>query len=70
MQRSAVESSNIKSRGYDMLTQTLEVEFKGGQVYRYEGVPVEVWNAWMVAGSAGSHFAQHIRPNYDGARVS
>jgi hypothetical protein len=70
MYRESVESSNVKSRGYDHATRTLEVEFVGGAVYRYEDFPIEAWEAWKSAGSVGSYFAQYIRPNYDGVRVS
>ena len=39
MDRNQVASSNIRSIGYDMQTQTLEVEFLSGWVYQYYGVP-------------------------------
>lgn len=39
MTRTPVESSNVSSFGYQPV---LEVEFKGGAVYQYEGVPPEV----------------------------
>ena len=38
MKRTSVKSSNILSVGHDPETNTLEIEFKGGGVYSYDGV--------------------------------
>ena len=35
MKREHVESSNIESIGYDVKTQTLEIEFLNGAIYQY-----------------------------------
>jgi hypothetical protein len=62
--RTAVESSNIKSVGYDAGTQTLEVEFNHGTLYRYAGVPTETYEAMMKAESAGKFFASNVRNEF------
>lgn len=39
MKRKSVVSGNIRSIGYEALSQTLEVEFDSGRVYEYYDVP-------------------------------
>ena len=51
--RVSVVSSNLVSIGYDAPTRTLAVEFKGGAVYHYGDVPVELFDALMGAESKG-----------------
>jgi hypothetical protein len=61
MQRTQVQSSNIKSIGHDRKTKQLHVEFNSGKVYCYEGVTDEEHKALMGASSKGSHFHKHIK---------
>ena len=61
MEREPVQSSNLWSVGYDPDSQTLEIEFKGGHVYQYFGVPESLYFDLMNAGSKGSFFHHHIR---------
>ena len=61
MKRNPVTSSNISAIGYDPETRTLEIEFKGGGIYSYEGVTAEKASALLAADSIGSHFHKHIR---------
>ena len=70
MQRIPVSSSNVCSVGYDPQRHVLEVEFKGGGVYQYAGVPAEAHRALMAAPSVGSHIARHIKGAYPHARVN
>lgn len=53
MERTAVSSSNIVSIGYDVQSQTLEVEFKQSQVYQYSPVTKELYNQLMMSPSLG-----------------
>ena len=69
MIRTQVQSSNIRSVGYDPGSTTLEVEFHGGGVYKYSGVPETVYQAFMRAASKGSYFHAHIRDRYPVRRV-
>lgn len=64
MQRTKVKSSNIVSIGYDAAARTLEVEFDGGSVYQYYGVPPQVHAALMAASSHGSYLASHVKGKY------
>lgn len=61
MERTPVSSSNIRSIGYDANMQILEIEFLSGRVYQYFGVPVEVYEGLMSAGSHGQFFSYNIR---------
>lgn len=69
MRREPVESSTISSVGYSQETSTLELEFLGGNVYRYFAVPVAIYAALMKAESKGSFFQQAIRTAYPCARL-
>lgn len=69
MTREPVQSSNIVSVGYDPATQTLEIEFKGGGVHQYSGVPADKHAAFMKARSVGGYFYQHIRNYHEGNKI-
>jgi len=69
VQRQPVSSSNLKSVGYDRVTQTLEIEFQSGAVYEYYNVPVGVYAGLMQASSHGQYFHQNIRNRYRYRRV-
>jgi hypothetical protein len=64
MQRQAVESSTLRSAGYDAPSRTLEIEFQNGHVYRYFGVPRSVYDSLMAASSKGQYFNQCVKAVY------
>lgn len=64
MDRQTVDSSNLKSIGYDPEMQILEVEFQSGAVYQYMDVPTHVYDSLMAASSHGQYFSANIRNNY------
>lgn len=70
MKRQQVISSNIASVGYDPPTRTLEVEFKGGDVWQYSGVAPGDHELFISAQSIGSHFHRHIKPYFIGRKVT
>lgn len=63
MKRVALQSSSLRSLGYDPEQQILEVEFSSGALYRYEAVPPEV-EALLEADSLGRHFNQVFKPQH------
>ncbi len=71
MDRIPVESSQIRSIGYDPATETLEVEFKGREVWQYYHFPEEMWREFEASPSKGKYFAQYIRGRFTqlGTRV-
>jgi hypothetical protein len=70
MIRQPVNSSDLKSVGYDPGHHLLEIEFLNGSVYQYDGVPPAVFDGLMAAGSHGSYFHAHIRGRYLYRRVN
>ena len=63
-----VDSSNIQSMDYNILTGNLEITFLNGSTYVYENVPTEVWAALQTAPSKGSYFFKAIRNIYKGVK--
>ncbi len=64
MRRVSVVSSNLRSVGYDPVTRVLEVEFHGGGIYLYYGVPEHVHLGLMGAASKGGYLADHVKGVY------
>jgi hypothetical protein len=61
MRHTPVESSNLRSVGYDPATETLEVTFKQSGTYSYSNVPESVYKSLMSASSHGEYFDRHIK---------
>jgi hypothetical protein len=68
MQRTAVESTTMRSVGYDSTQQMLEVEFTSGTVYQYLDVPAAVFDELMASASKGRYFNEEIRDDYAALR--
>jgi hypothetical protein len=63
--RRPVESSLIRSVGYDLPSSVLEVEFvEGGRLYEYYDVPLSVYSRLMAAESIGAYFNEYIKDMY------
>jgi hypothetical protein len=58
MRRVAVHSSSIASIGYDRKRRELEIEFRGGDVYRYFDVSPAEHAEFMAADSKGTYLNQ------------
>ena len=69
MNRRNVASTNLASIGYDPNSQTLEVEFRNGSIYRYLGVSPFEHSSLMGATSHGSYFSSSIRGRYHTVRL-
>jgi hypothetical protein len=69
MERTAVDSSSIAEIGYEMGTQTLEIRFNNGGLYRYFGVPVSLHRAFVACDSKGKFFNENIKDVYSFVRV-
>ncbi len=70
MKRQPVSSSSLRAVGYDLAAGILEVEFRSGGVYRYYGVPPEVYRELLNAPSKGKYFQEHIRDEFRYARAA
>lgn len=69
MDRKSINSSNLKSVGYDENTNTLEIEFKGGGIYRYSGVPNIVYLNLIKAPSHGKFFHRFIKDKFNTLKI-
>ena len=70
MLRQVVKSSSLQSIGYDRSTHALEIEFRGGGVYRYDDVPDAIWAELRRSESKGKFFLEHVRDHFAATRLS
>ncbi len=63
--RTPVESSQIKTVGYDPESGEMDIQFKPGSVYRYRNVEQKLFDDFMAAESKGKFFGQFIKPRQD-----
>jgi hypothetical protein len=69
MDREFVQSTNLRSVGYDAGDMILEIEFRSGGIYQYSNVPPEIYEALMLEPSKGRYFDRHIKERYRFRRV-
>jgi len=69
MQRMPVESSTVKSVGYDLLSETLEIEFKGKNLYEYFDVPQDVYIELVGSQSIGKFVNSKLNKIYKSRKV-
>jgi KTSC domain len=69
MDRKRINSSRIRSAGYDPQTQVLEVEFTNGRIMSYRSVSAEVYRQFVNAPSPVSFFEDKIAENYPETEV-
>jgi len=64
MLRHEVNSSELRSVGYDVSTSLLEAEFHSGEVYQYFDVPAQFVLELLEADSLGRYFNAQIRSKF------
>ena len=69
MERKRVNSSKIRSAGYDPKAQLLEIEFSDGRIVQFRGVSQEVHRQFMAAPSPVSFFEDKIDESFPSTRV-
>ena len=62
MRHIPINSSNLRSVGYD--GSTLEIRFHSGGNYQYFDVPNTIYNELMSAALSGEYFHANIENNY------
>lgn len=62
--RVPVTSSNISSVGYDILSRTLEIEFKNGKIFIYYIVDEDTYIKLMEANSKGKYYNRYIKGSF------
>jgi hypothetical protein len=69
MERKRVNSSKLKSVGYDEKSRTLEIEMSNGQIFQYAGVYPEVFRRLMAAPNPSAFYDDKIAEEYSAKRV-
>lgn len=71
IKRRKVESSNIKSIGYEPSISTLVVKFHTGDLWSYKPITAQGFNAFMLSESKGKFFNQNIKndPNIEASQI-
>ena len=69
MERKRVNSSKIRSAGYDPKSRVLEIEFSDGKVIQYRGVSPEIHRQLMAAPSPTSFFEDKIDESFPATRL-
>lgn len=67
MYRRPVDSSLLRSVGYDLASSILEIEFVDGdrpRLYQYFDIPLSVYSELMAAESKGLYFNDYIKDMY------
>jgi hypothetical protein len=65
-----VQSTMASAAGYDPHQSVLQVEFKNGTVYQYEGVDINTWYEFQETDSPGQFFNREIKGNYRSRRLT
>ena len=63
------KSSNIDSVGYDPETLELQVRFRSGAVYRYAGVPGDVYEEFKAVNFSGRFLNASIKHSFEYERI-
>jgi len=63
-------STVVASMQYDEEHYVLTVRFVTGSVYKYLGVPPEVYEVMRTSGSKGTYLNTHIKGNYAFKKIS
>ena len=64
MYRERVKSQSVDSIGYNDLSETLDIKFLAGSLYRYYGVPQQTYTDLMTAPSIGRFVNYRIKPYF------
>ena len=70
MDRQPVQSSNLRSIGYDSGLKILEVEFHTWGIYQYVNVPLEIFTGLINASSKGTFHHRFIKNIFPHRRVA
>jgi len=69
MERQFIESSMLKSIGYEPNSSTLEIEFNSGEIWQYFDFPEALWYEFESSESKGKFFHREIKNQYNESRV-
>jgi hypothetical protein len=69
MKMITVDSTTLRTVGYDAERQLLQIEFQNRSTYQYFKVPPTVYEKLLHAPSKGAYFNRAIRPQFDCTQV-
>lgn len=69
MERKSIESSMIRSIGFDPDSSILEIEFNSGAIWQYFDFPESEWYEFENAESQGKYFNREILNQYTESQV-
>jgi len=69
MNRTTVDSTNLKSIGYDFDKKILEIEFLTKSVYQYMEVPISIYTKLVKSNSKGEFFYHSIRGKFQFKKI-
>ena len=69
MARVDLQSTSLNAATYQDQRGFLELEFRSGAIYRYIGVPEQVYQELLSAESKGRYFNQHIRNRFSYVKI-
>lgn len=69
MKTIAVDSTTLRTVGYDAERQLLQIEFHDRSLYQYSDVPAATYEELMQAPSKGAYFNRSIRATFDYALI-
>jgi hypothetical protein len=69
MERVPVESTLLRSVGYDPVNETLELELRRGRIYQYFQVDEDILRQLLTADSKGRYFNAYIKDQYPYRRI-
>jgi lysyl-tRNA synthetase class 2 len=69
VRRVPVRSGAVSAVGYDPTTNELDIEYTGGDVYRYSMVPPSVHRELLAADSIGAFVNREVKPHYPGREI-
>ena len=68
MEMKRIQSSRLRSAGYDARERLLRVELDDGSLIEYTGIGSELWRRLSTSSSAWSVYHDSIEEEYTGAR--
>jgi hypothetical protein len=70
IERKRLNSSKLRSAGYDEKSRILEIEMSNGDVFQYTGVYPEVYRRFVAAPNPTSFFDDKIAEEYSSKRLA
>ena len=64
-----LQSVSIRSIRYDSVKQELDIHFLNRGTYRYQKVPLAVYEGLLKAASPDKYIEKQIKPNYQAVKM-